>query len=360
MNVNTLIMASVATKSVYRRFAQLSDEDKEAVVNKVKKKLTDNSDDKEETSDKSKDKAKKEKPKSKDNAKEEAAPKEEEPKEEPAEEEETDETTDMSTIVDGLVSEVEAIKSDGQVTPMEVLGLIDNIVQMVSTLLAAKPGRAKKADIVERVAARGLQVKRKDKDLMQDTGGTSKGRDREPEKKPPRDDVKKRHRTKRKTTEQKDPDTDKDKDLKAACIHPLDRTAEFAFGIEGPEENYYRRVWASLVNILATANGISEKDHAGNDKLHQEVDSLLRTSNAMSMVDRFEEMNQRPQFCAECLYANLAPIEEAITASRATTLEIEFDDDAERNMADIVGTMATLTKKVARKFSTKYKLKWIP
>jgi hypothetical protein len=61
-------------------------------------------------------------------------------------------------------------------------------------------------------AKRGLQVERKDKDLMQDTGGTSKGRDREPYQKPPRDDVKKRHRLKRKTKNEKDPDTDLDPD----------------------------------------------------------------------------------------------------------------------------------------------------
>jgi hypothetical protein len=46
-------------------------------------------------------------------------------------------------------------------------------------------------------AGRGNQVRRKDKDLMRDTGGVSKGRDREPSFKPPRDDVKNRHREKR-------------------------------------------------------------------------------------------------------------------------------------------------------------------
>jgi len=34
------------------------------------------------------------------------------------------------------------------------------------------------------LAAKGIQVQRKDKDLMTDTGGTSKGRDREPSKNP--------------------------------------------------------------------------------------------------------------------------------------------------------------------------------
>jgi len=65
---------------------------------------------------------------------------------------------------------------------------------------------------VLRWAVRGLQVKRKDKDLMSDTGGASKGRDREPEFKPPRDDVKERYRTKRKTPKDRDLDTEKDPD----------------------------------------------------------------------------------------------------------------------------------------------------
>jgi len=71
--------------------------------------------------------------------------------------------------------------------------------------------------VVEQVfrwAKRGLQVKRKDQDLMSDTGGSSKGRDREPDFKPPRDDVKKRHRSRRKTKDERDMDVDNDKDLK--------------------------------------------------------------------------------------------------------------------------------------------------
>jgi len=53
---------------------------------------------------------------------------------------------------------------------------------------------------------------RKDKDLMSDTGGVSKGMDKLPKLKPPRDDCKKRWRTKRKTKEERDPDTDNDPD----------------------------------------------------------------------------------------------------------------------------------------------------
>lgn len=62
------------------------------------------------------------------------------------------------------------------------------------------------------VAARGLQVNRKDKDTMSDTGGSSKKPDKEPSIKPPREDVSKPWRTKDKTKEEKDPDVDRDKD----------------------------------------------------------------------------------------------------------------------------------------------------
>ena len=71
-----------------------------------------------------------------------------------------------------------------------------------------------KEAIVERLmsAARGLQVQRKDKDTMSDTGGVSKGREREPHQKPPRDDMKNRYRPKDKPAPEREHDTDKDKD----------------------------------------------------------------------------------------------------------------------------------------------------
>ena len=69
-------------------------------------------------------------------------------------------------------------------------------------------------DSISHWAAQGLQVRRKDKDQMSDTGGSSKGRGREPHLKPPRDDLKKRYKKKRKKPENQDKDTDNDKDLK--------------------------------------------------------------------------------------------------------------------------------------------------
>lgn len=68
------------------------------------------------------------------------------------------------------------------------------------------------------LGARGIQKHRKDKDLMDDGGGTSKGRDREPKDKPPRDDLKKRFRKKRKTPSECDLDTDNDPDKKIGSL----------------------------------------------------------------------------------------------------------------------------------------------
>jgi hypothetical protein len=61
----------------------------------------------------------------------------------------------------------------------------------------------------------GLQMNRKDKDVMTDTGGSSKRPEKEPNFKPPRDDVKKPFRSKDKPADQRDPDTDTDADLRS-------------------------------------------------------------------------------------------------------------------------------------------------
>ena len=53
----------------------------------------------------------------------------------------------------------------------------------------------------------------KDRDLMRDTGGQSKMRDREPHNKPPREDCKNRYKEKRLTPNERDIDTNDDKDL---------------------------------------------------------------------------------------------------------------------------------------------------
>ena len=122
MNINGLITASVATQSVFKRLAALSESDRELVVAQAKKES---------------------KPKAKPGKK---SP----PKEKPG--------GDLSGIVDGLVKEIEVIKSDGKVEESEVVGLIDRMMQMVDVLINAKPPRKKRTppeedDMAERIAA---------------------------------------------------------------------------------------------------------------------------------------------------------------------------------------------------------------
>ena len=69
------------------------------------------------------------------------------------------------------------------------------------------------ADNIARMAARGMQVNRKDKDTMSDTGGSSKGRQRQPWIKPPRDDLKNPLSKKRKPSSEHDMDIDNDPDM---------------------------------------------------------------------------------------------------------------------------------------------------
>ena len=88
-------------------------------------------------------------------------------------------------------------------------------------------------------------------------------------------------------------------------IHPLDRKQEIFHGVEGHEDNYYRRVWASLVGIYADVEHISEKAFAANDELHARVEDILRKASVITVVDEFEEKGMRPEFCAEKLYSEI-------------------------------------------------------
>jgi hypothetical protein len=63
------------------------------------------------------------------------------------------------------------------------------------------------------LSTKGLQTRRKDKDLITDTGGDSHKR-RETTDRPPREDVRKPFRVKDKKPEDEDPDVDNDPDLK--------------------------------------------------------------------------------------------------------------------------------------------------
>lgn len=142
-----------------------------------------------------------------------------------------EEGTPAGDIVDELEDDVEEIEKSGQIDPSRVLDLFDSIMSLHSLLLHAKlprgisSRRKKTADsiadrlvvstIADRMAARGLQLNRKDKDVMKDDGGSSKGMNKEPEFKPPRDDCRKPFRTKDKPANERDPDTDNDPDKRA-------------------------------------------------------------------------------------------------------------------------------------------------
>lgn len=169
--------------------------------------------------------------------------------------------------------------------------------------------------IVERIisGSKGQQVRRKDKDLMRDTGGISKGRGREPEQKPPRDE-KKVYREKRLTPDQKK-DTEKDdREVKkqvrrksfvftSSYVHPLDRTGESSWGgLKIPENNYHRQVLGALWGIIEESKGVSEKDFTGQDEIKAKCDEVIRSPEAEEIVQRFATQGSRPQFCAECIY----------------------------------------------------------
>lgn len=65
-----------------------------------------------------------------------------------------------------------------------------------------------------RRGSRGMQINRKDKDLMSDTGGTSKNHFYDAEERAPREDERKPWRPKRKPADEHDPDIDNDPDLR--------------------------------------------------------------------------------------------------------------------------------------------------
>ena len=324
-------MSKIITEKVFRRYAQLSDDQKDTVVNRVidnlKSKKTDESQDMTEDKVNQEDNAEVETSEDTDISDEsedttdlseyDLGPYDEESEEVTDETEDVDseesigyddsedESDELGSMVDSLRKEIDNIKSDGKVERSEFLGMFKQMMEMVIHLVDAKPPQKKRASIEERLAARGQQVMRKDKDTMSDTGGVSKGRRREPNERPPRDDVKNRYKPKRQN-EKLDIDTDDDKDLKKeASVHPLDRKAEFNFGIVGPENNYYREVWSSLVKILADKNAISEKSFSARDELHNKVNKLLRIPKVMAIVNHSEERNLRPSFCAEQLYSIL-------------------------------------------------------
>ena len=200
MSVQRMIIAAVMTKPVFQVFAKMSDGDKAKVTKKVKEKVQGKKDGKgkkappideeadapvdaeEETKGKKappkKDKGEKvppKKDKGEDAGAEDSKDAESVKDDAGAEPDEAGGAGDQTveSVVQGLLNEVEAIKSDGQITPAEVLGLVDNMVQMVSILVQAKPPRAKKAsriDIADRVAVSVMRSRRASRSRKADSG----------------------------------------------------------------------------------------------------------------------------------------------------------------------------------------------
>lgn len=170
---------------------------------------------------------------------------------------------------------------------------------------------------VEIIASRGQQTQRKDKDLMSDTGGISKGREREPSLKPPREENKKPWREKTKKPENRDTD----RRAKTAGCHPLDAFEQGAFGLMIPQQNYYRQVCDCLVNVIMTSEGISEKAFGKVDDAIRRADAVVRDSGNASRILDCMAKKYRPQLCAESLYQSPRS---PITASRGSRAKTEL------------------------------------
>ena len=130
--------------------------------------------------------------------------------------------------------------------------------------------------------------------------------------------MKERHRDKRKKPDEKDKDTNENKDRpvkkpnrrpqerKSEDVHPLDRKNEEQWlGMDIPEDNYHRRVMGALHHIIESERGVSEKDFGGQDAIIAECDRVVRTSAADEIIQRFSAGNYRPTYCAECIFAEI-------------------------------------------------------
>jgi hypothetical protein len=236
MNIQKLIVAAVATRGVFRRFAELSEDEKKEVVEKVKTKMQENKGEDDETTteetkpsegespekdtetapeeerpdadedadsgadeedifgdedddsdtddedDETEDEGDSDDEEGDDDteeveeiepeSKEPAESETEEPVSEPEDESEKpvevdeDKKDEIESIVNDLVDEVKTIKQDGQVAPKDVMGLIQNMMEMVNLLVQAKPpvsrrrrrGATREFEIAMKVAGRSYAI----------------------------------------------------------------------------------------------------------------------------------------------------------------------------------------------------------
>ena len=172
---------------------------------------------------------------------------------------------------------------------------------------------------------RGIQINRKDKDLIDDTGGSSKIT-REPHQKPGRDDVRVRYRTKTKTPDERDTDVDTDKDMKKAGIP--------SFGGFFIPPTYAERVRSCLIHILMDERHISEKAFAAVDAVVDESKGIVQSN--LDLVSQFDG-NARPELCAEILYG-------VIVASD------RCDKNSIKSSISRVGSIATLANGILSRF----------
>lgn len=202
--------------------------------------------------------------------------------------------SDLAEVVEALQREIEEVKADGLVTQGEVMELLNGLIAMVSKVTDAAPpaSDAKTAAISQIVDRAIIEAVLKDKDLMQDTGGSSKGRLREPSEKPSREDRKKRYRTRRKTKDERDPDVDEDPD------EPRSRRSR--------DDDYPSRVRRALHRILEDEHGVSEKDFRRQRIIAEHLDEFCGLPGFVETCAGFEERGGRPIFCAEHLFGVFA------------------------------------------------------
>ena len=159
----------------------------------------------------------------------------------------------------------------------------------------------------DRILAHVVEAILKDKDLMQDTGGVSKGRKREPELKPSRTDLEKRYRKRSLKPSERDEDTQEDPDIKTSDENEFQGVL-FSQGLEDlfKPSTYSENVRNSLLNILMHTRGVSEKAFSAMDDLIAETKALWENDSEIAeIVDRFERQGSREDFCAEYIYSRL-------------------------------------------------------
>jgi len=123
-------------------------------------------------------------------------------------------------------------------------------------------------------AARGIQLKRKDKDIMSDTGGDSY-RKKDPKFKPPRYDL--RNPRKNKKPEEKDKDIDNDPDLKRYANNIISGFLSKLINKSNKEEKRMNNNDMNKIinNIAASETKESEGEDKSLDSVEKAIDYIL-------------------------------------------------------------------------------------